>query len=77
MLLELKGVTIPTFDQKCNIVNNISFGVKEKSIHSIIGPNGSGKSTLAYSIMGLPTYKISKGQILFDGQDIIIEGVKQ
>ncbi|MBN1214157.1 MAG: ATP-binding cassette domain-containing protein [Candidatus Lokiarchaeota archaeon] len=70
MLLELKGVTIPTFDQKCNIVNNISFSVKEKSIHSIIGPNGSGKSTLAYSIMGLPTYKISKGQILFDGQDI-------
>jgi len=70
MLLELKNVTIPTFDQKCLIVNDVSFGVKEKSIHAVIGPNGSGKSTLAYSIMGLSTYKISKGKIFFDGQDI-------
>jgi len=66
----LEGVTIPTYDLKCEIVNNISFKVREKSIHAIIGPNGSGKSTLAYSIMGLPTYKISKGKIFFDGQDI-------
>ncbi|MFO7796032.1 MAG: ATP-binding cassette domain-containing protein [Promethearchaeati archaeon] len=70
MLLELKNVTIPTFDQKCVIVNDVSFGVKEKSIHAVIGPNGSGKSTLAYSIMGLSTYKISKGKIFFDGRDI-------
>jgi len=70
MLLELKNVSIPTEDQKCVIVNNISFGVKEKSIHAVIGPNGSGKSTLAYSIMGLESYKLSQGQILFDGRDI-------
>jgi Fe-S cluster assembly ATP-binding protein len=70
MLLELNNVTVPTFDQKCVIVNNISFGVKENSIHAIIGPNGSGKSTLAYAIMGLESYKIKYGQIIFDGQDI-------
>jgi Fe-S cluster assembly ATP-binding protein len=70
MLLELKNVSIPTEDQKCVIVNNISFGIKEKSIHAVIGPNGSGKSTLAYTIMGLETYKISHGQIIFDGKDI-------
>lgn len=70
MLLELKNVTIPTFDQKCVIVNNVSFGVKEGSIHAVIGPNGSGKSTLAYTIMGLNSYKISKGKIYFDGIDI-------
>ena len=70
MLLELENVTIPTIDQKCVIVNNVSFGVKEGSIHAIIGPNGSGKSTLAYTIMGLNAYKISYGKILFDEQDI-------
>ena len=70
MLLELKNVTIPTMDQKCVIVNKVSFGVKEGSIHAIIGPNGSGKSTLAYTIMGLSTYKISQGQIIFDGKEI-------
>jgi len=70
VLLELKNVTIPTLDQRCVIVNNISFGVKEGSIHAIIGPNGSGKSTLAYTIMGLDSYKISNGKIYFEGKDI-------
>ncbi|MFX1390275.1 MAG: ATP-binding cassette domain-containing protein [Promethearchaeota archaeon] len=70
MILEVKNLTIPTSDQKCVIVNNISFGVKEGSIHAIIGPNGSGKSTLAYSIMGLQNYKVSTGKIYFNGVDI-------
>ncbi|MHA1195117.1 MAG: ATP-binding cassette domain-containing protein [Promethearchaeota archaeon] len=70
MLLELKNVTVPTLDQKKTIIRNISFGVKEGSIHAIIGPNGSGKSTLAYTIMGLNNYKISNGKIYFDGKDI-------
>jgi len=69
LLLELKDVTIPTEDGKCVIVNNISFGVKEGSIHAIIGPNGSGKSTLAYTIMGLQNYK-PQGKMYFDGIDI-------
>ncbi|NHJ21040.1 MAG: ATP-binding cassette domain-containing protein [Candidatus Lokiarchaeota archaeon] len=70
MLLELKEVTIPTLDQKCVIINEVSFGIKEGSIHAIIGPNGSGKSTLAYAIMGLGNYKVLHGKILFDGFDI-------
>ncbi len=70
MLLELENVTIPTLDQRCVIVNNVSFGIKEGSIHAIIGPNGSGKSTLAYTIMGLESYKVSDGKIYFGGKDI-------
>ncbi len=70
ILLELKNVTIPTLDQKCVIVNNVSFEVREGSIHAVIGPNGSGKSTLAYTIMGLNSYRISQGKIYFDGIDI-------
>jgi len=70
MILEVKDLTIPTLDQECVIINKVSFGVKERSIHAIIGPNGSGKSTLAYTIMGLPNYKPSAGKIYFDGIDI-------
>ena len=70
MLLEVKNLTIPTLDQNCVIINNISFNVIEGSIHAIIGPNGSGKSTLAYTIMGLNNYKPSTGQIIFNGEDI-------
>jgi Fe-S cluster assembly ATP-binding protein len=70
LILEVKELTIPTIDQKCVIINKVSFGVKEGSIHAIIGPNGSGKSTLAYTIMGLENYKPSEGKIYFDGIDI-------
>jgi Fe-S cluster assembly ATP-binding protein len=38
--------------------------------HAIMGPNGSGKSTLAYAIMGHPSYEVTEGQILFDGEDV-------
>jgi Fe-S cluster assembly ATP-binding protein len=44
--------------------------VDTNQIHAIMGPNGSGKSTLAYALMGHPAYKITEGQILFDGDDV-------
>ncbi|TFG45758.1 MAG: ABC transporter ATP-binding protein, partial [Dehalococcoidia bacterium] len=36
----------------------------------IYGPNGSGKTTLLMTIMGFPRYKITEGQILFEGKDV-------
>lgn len=68
--MEVKDLTVPTFDQECVIINKVSFSVKEGSIHAVIGPNGSGKSTLAYTIMGLSNYKPSGGKIYFEGIDI-------
>lgn len=49
-------------------VNDLSFEVKNRSIHSLIGPNGSGKTTTINMIDGvfLPT----EGHIIFDGRDI-------
>ncbi|MEM1131224.1 MAG: ATP-binding cassette domain-containing protein, partial [Pseudomonadota bacterium] len=34
------------------------------------GPNGSGKSSLLATIMGLPPYQITAGDIVFDGQSL-------
>ena len=70
MLLDIKDLTIKSFDEKHIILNNTSFGVKEGSIHAIIGPNGSGKSSLAYCLMGLDNYRPSSGKIYFDGIDV-------
>jgi Fe-S cluster assembly ATP-binding protein len=36
-----------------------------------MGPNGSGKSTLAYALMGHPSYEITDGEVIFDGQDLL------
>lgn len=52
------------------ILKGINLDVEEGEIHAIMGPNGTGKSTLAYAIMGRPGYKITKGRILFKGEDI-------
>ena len=77
MLLELEQVSIPTDDRKRMIIEDVSFGVKEGSIHAIIGPNGSGKSTLAYAVMGIENYIISSGSIKFNGNDISQKNVTE
>jgi Fe-S cluster assembly ATP-binding protein len=35
-----------------------------------MGPNGSGKSTLANTILGHPSYEITDGKIIFEGEDL-------
>jgi Fe-S cluster assembly ATP-binding protein len=77
MLLELEHISIPTDDQKRMIIEDVTFGIKEGSIHAMIGPNGSGKSTLAYTIMGIENYTLSNGKIIFDGIDISQKNVTE
>src|SRR3989441_11064113 len=35
-----------------------------------MGPNGSGKSTLANTLLGNPDYEVTRGRILFRGDDV-------
>ncbi len=49
-------------------VDDLSFGVKKGTIHSIIGPNGAGKTTLVNMITGV--YPIDSGTVFLDGGDI-------
>jgi branched-chain amino acid transport system ATP-binding protein len=49
-------------------VEEVSFGIPERSIVAIIGPNGAGKTTFFNMLTGL--YKPSSGQITFKGADI-------
>ena len=45
--------------------------LKTGEIAAIMGPNGTGKSTLSAAIMGNPNYEVTKGEILFDGVNIL------
>jgi Fe-S cluster assembly ATP-binding protein len=52
------------------ILKGVDLAVSRGEVHALMGPNGSGKSTLANAIMGHPSYEITKGRILFEGQDL-------
>ena len=53
------------------ILKGIDLEVKSGEIHAIMGPNGNGKSTLLNTLMGHPNYKVTKGSILFNGEDVL------
>lgn len=49
-------------------VQDVSFNVRQGSIHSVIGPNGAGKTTLFNLVTGV--YTPSSGRIMFDGENV-------
>ncbi len=53
------------------ILKGIDLAIRKGETHALMGPNGSGKSTLALAMMGHPSYKVTTGQILIDGKNIL------
>ncbi|MGL4873680.1 MAG: ABC transporter ATP-binding protein [Clostridium sp.] len=73
-LLEFKNVNF-SYNEKKDVLKNINFKVKKGEMFSIVGKNGAGKSTLSKLICGF--YKVSSGEILFDGKNINEETIKE
>ena len=53
------------------VLNGVSLEVPTGEVHAIMGPNGSGKSTLAYVLAGRPGYSVNRGQVTYDGKDLL------
>ena len=68
MLLEIKDLHVEAEGKE--IVQGVTLTIKDGEQHVLMGPNGSGKTTLAKAIMGHPQLKITKGEMLLDGESI-------
>ena len=67
-LLTIKNLAVE-IDGK-EILHDINLSIGMGETHALFGPNGSGKTTLLMAIMGFPRYRVTRGRIVFRGQDI-------
>ncbi len=67
-VLEIRDLHVSVHDKP--ILKGLNLTVRQGEVHALMGPNGTGKSTLAYTLMGHPGYEVTKGQILYGGQEL-------
>lgn len=53
------------------ILKGMNLHIEPGQVHAIMGPNGSGKSTLSYVLAGRDGYEVTKGRVLYQGQDLL------
>ena len=80
-VLEVKDLHTSFFTDSGEVqaVNGVSFNLGRGKILGVVGESGSGKSVTAYSIMQIlaSTGKVVKGEILFNGENILNYNKKQ
>jgi Fe-S cluster assembly ATP-binding protein len=70
--LVIRGLRVaPLATPDAEILQGIDLAVGKGEVHAIMGPNGSGKTTLAYALMGHPAYKVTGGEMLWKGRDLL------
>ncbi|MFP4535440.1 MAG: Fe-S cluster assembly ATPase SufC [Spirochaetaceae bacterium] len=69
MQIEIKDLKANIEDKP--ILNGVNLTLNSGETHALMGPNGSGKSTLSNVIFGHPSYEVTGGQVLVDGEDLL------
>ncbi|MBI1882656.1 MAG: Fe-S cluster assembly ATPase SufC [Chlamydiae bacterium] len=68
-MLEIKNLHVSI--EGVQILKGISLKINKGEVHAVMGPNGSGKSTLAKVLAGDPAYTVTKGEVLFEGNNLL------
>lgn len=67
-LLEIRDLHVEVEGKP--ILKGVSLKVEGGEVHALMGPNGSGKSTLSNVLLGHPKYAVTRGSIVYQGEDI-------
>ena len=67
-MLDIEDLHVNVGDKE--VLHGINLHIGEGETHVLMGPNGSGKTTLLMALMGFSSYNVTKGKILFKGEDV-------
>jgi Fe-S cluster assembly ATP-binding protein len=67
-VLEVKNLCVEVDGRV--LLHDLDLTIPDGEVHALLGPNGSGKTTLMMTIIGYPECRVTKGRILFAGQDM-------
>ena len=68
-VLEIKNLHVEVEGKE--VLHGINLVILPGEVHAIMGKNGSGKTTLSNTVMGHPKYKVTKGEVLLEGESIL------